>query len=84
MDFAVHNITDRIIDQSMPLNECFVLKNRGNDGDDKVTAATGGAGMTGMLGTLVDDVELHGLQFTRQALAQQGCTVGCHFRVIPF
>jgi hypothetical protein len=57
MDVVLHHITERIIDQAMPLDEGLVLKRGSDNVHDEMAAAGGGTGVAGMFGTFVDNFQ---------------------------
>jgi len=83
MDVVLHQITECIIDQAMPLNEGFVLKCGCNNMYDKMAAATDGTRVSGMFGAFIDDFQRFRVQGLRQAEADPVNAVAGHVRGVP-
>lgn len=83
MDVALHHITKGLIDQSVPLDEGFVLKRGCDNLHNEVSTAAGGTRMSGMLRAFVDDLQRFRLQGLCQAVTDPVNAFICHVRGIP-
>jgi hypothetical protein len=77
MYFSVHGIAQRIVNQTMSLNQRFTRKCIGNDINGKVPRAAG-TGVSDMLVTLVNDIQALRRKYLGQAFLDHGYAFSGH------
>ena len=71
MNFTVHEISHRIVDETVTSNRVFSRKSGGDDAEIKVAATVAGPGVAGMAMRIIFDIKLQRRQRS-QALMERG------------
>lgn len=68
VNLGSHQVVERIVHQTMPLDRVQAVEFRGHDGQGVVTATGAGSGVTGVLGRIISDFDSLGAKTFAQAL----------------
>lgn len=78
MDVGLHQRAERSIDHPVALDGFFAGEVARANADVEVAAAIASTGMTGVTATVVDDLELVGLERGLEAPADEDDPFSCH------